>query len=144
MAAKKKAGRKKKISLQEFRAWLEGVEELQPDGWGPDATQWQLIRGKLECIVEAPPQLIAPVQQQPMQQGPPPGPVPRPTFTAPPSPSGVPPGVVVENREIPSGPIPPGVIPPGAQGVAGQAGVGPVTKTPEIDTTNGNYDSSFA
>ncbi|MGI0076381.1 MAG: hypothetical protein ACREAU_03130 [Nitrosopumilaceae archaeon] len=40
----------KQISLAEFRAWLEGVEELQPARWSPNSNQWKLIRQKIDCI----------------------------------------------------------------------------------------------
>jgi len=40
----------KRITLVEFRAWLEGVEELQPDNWAPNAEQWKLIRAKIDSI----------------------------------------------------------------------------------------------
>lgn len=46
------ATRKKKQTLAEFRAWLSGVEELQPEGWAPDAAQWVLIREKINNISE--------------------------------------------------------------------------------------------
>lgn len=46
------ATRKKKQTLAEFRAWLRGVEELQPEAWAPDATQWNLIREKINNISE--------------------------------------------------------------------------------------------
>ena len=40
----------KKISLTVFKAWLQGVEELQPKGWYPDKQQWMLIRKKINNI----------------------------------------------------------------------------------------------
>ena len=43
--------KKKEVTLAEFQAWLEGVEELQPKDWSPDATQWKLIRNKIKNIV---------------------------------------------------------------------------------------------
>ncbi len=46
------ATRKKKQTLAEFRAWLSGVEELQPDDWAPNATQWRLIRDKINNVIE--------------------------------------------------------------------------------------------
>ena len=49
------ATRKKKQTLAEFRAWLDGVEELQPETWSPDATQWKLIREKINNITESKP-----------------------------------------------------------------------------------------
>lgn len=42
----------KKLSLNEFRAWLSGVEEMQSDDWTPDHTQWRRIRAKIDEIVE--------------------------------------------------------------------------------------------
>ena len=49
------ATRKKKQTLAEFRAWLDGIEELQPETWAPDATQWNLIREKINNITEPKP-----------------------------------------------------------------------------------------
>lgn len=40
-------------TLSEFKAWLSGVEEMQPDGWAPDLTQWRRIRQRIENIVES-------------------------------------------------------------------------------------------
>jgi len=48
MAKKKKAI--KKQTLNEFKAWLEGVEELQTDNWAPDKAQWDKIRTRIENI----------------------------------------------------------------------------------------------
>lgn len=48
MATKK---RKQKQTLREFRAWLQGVEELQPDNWSPDRDQWHLIRDRIDGII---------------------------------------------------------------------------------------------
>ena len=51
MVAKKT--RKKKLdaqTLNEFRAWLSGVEEMQDDGWIPNETQWELIRQRIGLI----------------------------------------------------------------------------------------------
>lgn len=45
-----KTSYKKKISMLEFRAWLQGVEELQPKDWTPTAEQWKLIRNKIDTI----------------------------------------------------------------------------------------------
>jgi hypothetical protein len=68
VVAKKRGrvSRKKEISLIEFRAWLEGVEELQPSDWAPDATQWKLIRDKINKVVESttpPPAPEVPIMQ---------------------------------------------------------------------------------
>ena len=56
--AKKKAKtrRKKKevksISLVEFRAWLEGLDDALGDNWVPTKEQWKRIREKIEAIKE--------------------------------------------------------------------------------------------
>lgn len=38
------------ISLEQFRAWLAGVEDMQDDGWTPSASQWNKIRSKIDEI----------------------------------------------------------------------------------------------
>jgi hypothetical protein len=38
------------ISLSEFKAWLEGVEEMQADDWAPSRVQWERIRAKFMQI----------------------------------------------------------------------------------------------
>lgn len=40
----------KTISLLEFQAWLEGIEECQPKGWAPDSKQWKVIRNKFKTV----------------------------------------------------------------------------------------------
>lgn len=159
MATKKKAGRKKKIPLAEFRAWLEGVEELQPDGWSPDKTQWALIRDKIDCIIipePAPQQATqhAPQRQPqymgggitpPPQHGLPPGVMPPPPVPGGvPVAPGVPPGAMVSQTPPPGVDGAPGApnVPLPAQGPV--PGVAPTIKTPDIDTTNGGFNSSFA
>lgn len=46
---------KKKVTLAEFHAWLEGVEEMHAEDWCPDANQWKVIRNKIKTIIDAPP-----------------------------------------------------------------------------------------
>lgn len=43
--------KKKSVTLNEFRAWLSGVEEMQPDDWHPDLGQWRIIREKIDCVI---------------------------------------------------------------------------------------------
>lgn len=38
------------MSFQDFLMWLQGVEEMQPEGWSPDQRQWEKIRDKMRCI----------------------------------------------------------------------------------------------
>ena len=46
------AAKRKRVTLNEFRSWLEGVEELQADEWAPTKEQWKLIRVKIDSIKE--------------------------------------------------------------------------------------------
>jgi hypothetical protein len=52
VAEEVKAPPKKEISMSQFKSWLEGVEEMQEDGWHPSATQWKTIRAKFDMITE--------------------------------------------------------------------------------------------
>lgn len=56
--------KKTKISLAEFKAWLEGVEDLQDDDWSPSKVQWEKIRQKIENIDEG----VVNTLSQPSQQ----------------------------------------------------------------------------
>jgi hypothetical protein len=67
------------ITIKEFRMWLEGVEEMQPENWSPDTNQWKKIREKLNTIEEPIPTISvqqpavvyrAPEHQEPIYQGP--------------------------------------------------------------------------
>ena len=117
----------KKISMKEFRMWLQGVEEMQADDWVPDARQWQRIREKIDSVddgqpVVQTPAVSAPVQQQPAQ-----------TFAPP----------------LPAVPAGPSMMPPPSRMAQGPAS-GPFAKgntpvrTPDIDSSSGKYESSFA
>lgn len=142
MAAKKKAGRKKKISLTEFRAWLEGVEELQPDDWGPDTSQWQLIREKIDCIIaDAPVQqvaaTVATAAAQPMRMQPgfqqagiaPPPPVPAPVLP------------LDANGQPVQIPLAGNPAPPTNPLLASQGKA--AIKTPDMDSSDGSFKSTF-
>lgn len=64
------------LTIKEFKMWLRGVEEMQPDGWSPSQQQWTRIREKIDSIEEGsiPPQQQViyrdPVVQQPVYQQP--------------------------------------------------------------------------
>ncbi len=123
---KRKRKRKQKQPLKEFKAWLQGVEELQPDDWCPNVEQWQLIRDKINGIVEenkTTEQQIITMQQQPK--------------------------VYQQNKSLLAPPPPVGGVPGGAvdMTLAAQQMLNPTgntAKTPDIDTSNGNVTSSFA
>jgi len=75
----------KSQTLAEFRAWLEGVEELQDENWSPNKSQWDLIREKINNIV---------IINQPV-------PMPNMNIAPPPRiPSSIPGGIPQENLNI--------------------------------------------
>lgn len=144
MATKKKTSTKK-YTLSEFKAWLEGVEELQPANWSPDATQWKLIRDRLFSIVEdVAPAPAAPIHQdyvssQSYAQAPryaEPAPYQPPIDSWVPPPSAVAPMVEATPaaQALMSGKKLPTSMVPDASGKL---------KTPDINTSDGNYESSF-
>lgn len=48
MARKKVVSKtSKKQSIKEFKAWLSGISEFQPNDWCPNAEQWSLIKEKI-------------------------------------------------------------------------------------------------
>ena len=95
------AAKRKRITLSEFRAWLQGVEELQPKGWSPNPEQWKLIRDKIDAVVETKAQVVEQTHAQNAGQTPVFRPnMPRPTGQVfipppPPVPGGVPSDAVV-------------------------------------------------
>ncbi len=126
MAAKK---RKQKQTLREFRAWLEGVEELQAETWSPNREQWSRIRARIDGIKE---EVKAPAAAEPV--------------AAP---------VAAQNpamyqRAPMMAPLPAGGVPAGEAEMTPAArqmlspGSGAKAKTPDIDTSDGNVESSFA
>ncbi len=137
MAARKRV---KKQSLAEFRAWLNGVEELQPEDWAPTADQWKLIRGKIDGITEPKPVVAPPAT--------PPAPA---NYV--PAPQGNPHQQMV-HAHIPAPPPPVGGVPAGpmTQPTPEAVAVMPVQQPvdvaaaakPNMDTSDGNYDSNFS
>lgn len=135
---------KKEYTLAEFKAWLEGIEELQPANWAPDANQWKTIRDKLMNIVEEVSEAPATVQTM----APPPGPIPREPVSwpqpapAPASPMAMPSGSALAD-------VTPEMTPAAAAALSGKLPSEMVpssdgkVKTPNIDTADGNYGSSF-
>jgi hypothetical protein len=121
-----------KISLEKFKAWLEGVEEMQPEDWHPDATQWKKIREKIDLINDVKTVAQAPVSTPQIQHR---------TVHQP---------VVVEDIDIiPSTQSRLSKEPPPEYGrprgpVGGFDPNGPPVKTPIIDTSDKPYSSSFA
>ncbi len=120
--------RRQKQSLKEFRAWLQGVEELQEENWSPSHDQWVLIREKINGIMEEKPavvnQVVAVNNMQPQ-----PARLPA-SITPPPAVGGLPNGQITPMSTEAQQMLNPGV--------------GAKAKTPDIDTADGNVNSSFA
>lgn len=95
------------ISLAEFKAWLQGVEEMQDADWAPTLVQWRRIRAKFMLIEQSgpPTRRHMTYAEQPHQYGP---------------------AYAPEQQSRPQ-PLPPGLT----------SGLGGKTKTPDIDSTNG-------
>ena len=127
----------KEVSLLEFQAWLEGVEELQAKDWSPDSTQWKLIRNKIKNIIIPEPV----VAETPM------------VFPGQPAPAVARPAVATNIPGLPPAPEVPGSIPDFAVTAPTEAAaalLGPTTpgapaKTPNIESdADGKVDSPFA
>lgn len=122
----------KQLTVKEFKMWLDGVREMQPDGWVPDARQWTRILEKIDDIQDVAPNtprhtnynqpnypvdnrmVIQPEQPQPMQ------------FSS--APSGL-------------GGAAPVMMNTAAPIATGNEHI-PV-RTPNIDTSSGSYDPAF-
>jgi hypothetical protein len=50
--ARKPGKGKTKISLRDFKQWLAGVEDMQPEDWTPTRDQWLRIREQIDQIKE--------------------------------------------------------------------------------------------
>lgn len=122
----------KEISLAEFKAWLQGVEDMQPDNWAPSKEQWARIREKIDLILEG----EVPVSRQNAT---------RPVAPTVPLPARLPPAqpfVPVDQSSL----APVNMTLPEKVHVPNPANLlqGNKLITPTIDTSNGNYDSMFA
>ena len=118
----------KTITVNEFKMWLQGVEEMQPDDWAPDSRQWARIRAKIDSIAAA--ESLA--QQSFTRLQTPPAPVMQHSV-----PSFAPPGGSMLSRAAPPSPQPTNPL------FSTESTQVPV-KTPNIDTQGKPYESSFA
>lgn len=59
--------KKKTLTLTQFKFWLEGFLELQPEDWCPNPSQWKLIRTKIDAISVKMEEAAAPVPVKPIQ-----------------------------------------------------------------------------
>jgi hypothetical protein len=117
--------KQKPVTIAEFRAWLEGIEELGGRDWTPNASQWKKIKAKIALLIESTPSTRPP--NGPLVFRPEPA-----TFDS----------SLQAPRQA--------VAPPMLQGSVDMApppiAIDPKipTKTPHIDTSHGSYNSPFA
>lgn len=118
----------KQITVREFRMWLQGVEEMQDEGWVPSNAQWAKIRQKIDSISDT------------QAQEPPPIRMASPGFLPAPAPVATPTGPVIPAGPSSLGGGRPPAASPLTSGLLAQQGK---TKTPDIDTSSGTYESGF-
>jgi len=152
MAARKKA--MKKCTLKEFRAWLEGIEEIQPDSWSPDATQWNMIRQKIGSIeLEVVEKVIEKRVNVPVHGAPlPPAAGLAPVITPPANPAFTPPDdgwTAPTPPAQPTGSAIPEMTEAAKEALSGKLptemirDIGGKSTTPNIDTSKQPYNSNF-
>lgn len=39
------------MTMVEFKAWLKGIEDMQPDNWSPTPDQWAVIKQRLDSVI---------------------------------------------------------------------------------------------
>ena len=120
------------ISVNDFKAWLQGVEDMQEDGWVPSPIQWKKIRSKIDQIGATQPATNAP---------------PAPMFPSyPPNVRGIDTAYIAPEAPTSSLNIP--IPTPSARVSTFMAPPPPPQhfdspKTPDIDTSSGNYSAPF-
>lgn len=120
------------LTIAQFKAWLEGVEEMQPDDWTPSETQWKRIRAKIAKLCED-------MEKQPLHGHHVPNvggsvvtqyPLHNPRASDHIHPSTLVDATVALSPTVPHKPL-------------GVQTSGVTVKTPDIDTSNGTYVSNF-
>lgn len=128
-----------KLTVKEFRMWLCGVEEMQADDWVPSAGQWQKIREKIDLLKDGPDAPSIDYSANAI------------TAWVPPYPS----TPISDINSLPAVPAGPSTI-PNTTSIAPRAPASPVhlagpfatdtssrVQTPNIDSSDGQYKSSF-
>lgn len=49
---KKKKTKNKTQTTSQFKSWIEGIEEMQDTSWHPTADQWKKIRARIDLLIE--------------------------------------------------------------------------------------------
>lgn len=146
-----------KLTIHQFKAWLEGVEEMQEEGWTPSPAQWEKIRSKIAILCENIEQQQAAAPQVPavpmasfaqpaaqIQSAPPQFPAhnPRPLDNINPNAVTQQSSLteeVVQRQRAPAQPR----QAPAMQSPNNSSSGEPQIVTPNIDTSDGNYKSGF-
>lgn len=63
--ARQKKGSVESMTMTQFRAWLQGITDMQPANWHPNLEQWNTIKQRLESVVDAPAQASTPAESFP-------------------------------------------------------------------------------
>lgn len=128
------------MTLNEFKAWLGGLEEALGEEWVPNKDQWCRIKGKLETLIETP--IIQysnnAVQSPPVRQ-----PI---TGYGSPIPAQIP--MVATQATVNSAPLPTSNLGKPPKTTTGKKPPmlkkdGETIQTGDIDTSNGSYESAF-
>lgn len=131
----------KQITVKEFKMWLQGVEEMQDDDWTPTAVQWKRIREKINQIADTAPAPTPVTYRGPAEAPAMPFPAPGAAPPMPPSGMSAAPSSLQLPPNMPAAPRT--AVTPGGLPVSLASQPGAKVKTPDIDTSNGNYNSQF-
>lgn len=138
-----------KITIGEFKSWLQGIKDMLGEDWTPNPEQWKRICEKIEKLKDAPASAGEASVKPPLtfSNGAPVGYQPPAPARGPVTPAG--PSSLATGPTIPQMPQmvhSPGGMPvlkgPIATGAVG-SNIGMPVKTPSIDTSGGKYDSAF-
>lgn len=128
------------ISLDKFRAWLEGVEEMQAENWCPSIEQWTKIREKIDSIQDIPDHPIPRPTAAPMNGYQPPMPIPnQPQFNGESQFDQVPTKRAPRQQQMTT--LPSEIHQPITDGVPTQ--LEPGSGPQDIDSSDGNYTTNF-
>ena len=121
---KKTKSKLQKLSVREFKVWLDGLCSFNTSEWVPNLEQWTLIKDRIMSLDESSDKPNLPNNPQPQFRHP----VNRPTFS---------PEPIIPQTEFPQ--LSPDDL---AAKLEKAKTTGPAVKTPHIDSTNG-YSSQF-
>lgn len=62
---RQKKGSVEPMTMTQFRAWLQGITDMQPANWHPNLEQWNTIKQRLDSVIDSPAQMGTPSEQFP-------------------------------------------------------------------------------